>query len=119
MATYIHSKMAANANKGHRRWGHINNAVGREKTDDGRPKRLGRNGSGNPFVRFVDGLRTRYRQAVDLKAATLLKRRGFRTAERLFRFNTMKFGGSLGTSYDDEIRRSNISAGDKSKIRIT
>lgn len=90
--------MATNANEGHRRWGHINNVVGREKTDHGRPKRRGRNG-GKPFVRFVDGLRTRCRPAVDVKESTLLKRRGFRTRERIYSTDFPKFGAPWGVSY--------------------
>lgn len=119
MAIYIHAKMDRKANMGHRRHGHISGVVGKEASDHGRFKRLGRNG-GKHYVRFVDGLRTRFRQALDASTAGFLKRRGFRTAERLFRHLDQRFGGSVGTTFPSGkwIKRRNNSVGDKTRIRI-
>ena len=93
MATYIHSKMTTNANKGHRLFG------------DARPTKTSRQG-GKATVRQVDSLRTRYRKAAD-----------FNTAERLFKAN-LPMGGSKGTSYTGTvIGRTNESVGNKDLIR--
>lgn len=99
MATYIHSKMTTNANKGHRIFG------------TARTTKSSRNG-GKGHVRFVDSLRTRWRQA-----ATGSGIDGFVTAERLFKAN-LPFGGSVGTTYTGTtIGRTNTSAGNKDLIR--
>ena len=93
MATYIHSKMTTNANKGHRLFG------------DSRPTKTARQG-GKATVRQVDSLRTRYRKASI-----------FTTAERIFIPN-LSLGGSLGTTYTGTvIGRTNTSVGNKDLIR--
>ena len=93
MATYIHSKLTTNANKGHRLFG------------ASRPTRSARNG-GKGTVRQVDSLRTRYRKAAD-----------FKTAERIFKAN-LSLGGSLGTSYTGTvIGRTNKRVGNKDLVR--
>lgn len=144
MATYIHSKMAANDNKGHRRWGDIpgrfmhqgfvgpdkrQSGLDREVADGDRPRRSSRNG-GKYFIRFVDGLRSRFRAAAGIAIevhtqpgpkphGTFPRQRKYPTCERLIKMN-MPFGGPKGTTTGGKsIKRSNISVGDKSKIRIT
>ena len=111
--------MATNDNKGHRRWGHISGVVDKEANDTDRPRRRSRNG-GKYFVRFVDGLRSRFRAfAVLVDANKGPRQRRYTTCERLIRLN-MPFGGPKGTTNNGmSIKRTNISAGDKSKIRIT
>ena len=99
MATYIHSKMTTNSNKGHR-------VFGTARTTKGI------NYGGKGHVRQVDSLRSRWRQAATGSGIT-----GFTTAERLFKAN-LQFGGSKGTTYTGTtIGRTNMSAGDKDLIR--
>ena len=96
MAVYIHSKMEAINQKGHREY---------EKVGQ-RTSRSSRNG-GRYFVRSVCGLRTRLR----LSSEEI-------TAERLFKAN-LPFGGSLGTSYaGGTVGRTNKSVGNKDAIRL-
>jgi len=111
--------MATNANKGHRRWGHISGVVDKEANDTDRPRRRSRNG-GKYFVRFVDGLRSRFRPfAVAVDPNKGPRQRLYPTCERLIS-KDMPFGAPKGTTHNGQtLNRSNISAGDKSKIRIT
>ncbi len=119
MATYIHNKMVKNNTRGHRRWGHHSGVVGKENNDNDRPRRAARNG-GKYFVRFVDGLRSRFRAeivATDNPGGD--RQRKQTTAERLIAFRTL-FGAPKGMSHDGlQIERTNISVGDKSFIRKT
>jgi len=114
--------MATNANKGHRRWGHISGVVGKEISDKDRPRRRSRNG-GKYFTRFVDGLRSRFRAfaiAMDvINNRGVPRQRKYPTIKRLIRLNT-PFGAPKGMTYDGQsVMRSNKSAGDKTLIRVT